>query len=158
MKYHIVGIHKCGTTSLMKWLIDKGHEVIRNEFVFWEKHGPRWHLHNYSEYTPILLLRDPIERIWSHYNYKRFKQPNDINEIHCSFEEALTTHPEMLWSSDYDRWIKHWEPTKPVIMWLEELQKDPTFPKENTTEKEPMTDTQRQLATLALNMAKEHRF
>jgi len=138
MKYYIVGIHKCGTTSIANFLESQGHKVIRQESSFWDAWkggGSALALHNYrlrniDDYQAsnsnletfdklIFVLRNPIKRTWSHYNYKRYHQEGDRQQIKVSFEEAIFLHPELLLHSYYDFWINLWKPDE--IIWLEDM-------------------------------------
>ena len=138
MKYYIVGIHKCGTTSVKKLLESHGHEVIRQESSFWDAWkggGSSLALHNFRMRNDagfqkhdsdlesfdklIFVLRDPVKRTWSHYNYKKYHQEGDRQQIHVSFEEPLFFHPELLLHSYYDYWVNLWNPDE--VIWLEEM-------------------------------------
>jgi len=65
--YIIVGVQKSGTTSLAKYMRDKGYDVIEAEKHFLNVEFAT--NHDYSNYTPIIITRNPIERAWSDYNF-----------------------------------------------------------------------------------------
>lgn len=133
MKFHIVGIDKCGTVSLMKDLQKKGHEVIRNESMYWDG-GPEKHLKLYPDYQVIFIVRDPIERIWSQYWYKRYHQEGDRQQIKVDLREAFKQHPELIDHTNYRKYLDVWRKTKPFVFQLETLQKFVLgFPKENVS-------------------------
>ncbi len=144
-KFYIPGFPKCGSSSLEKYLKDKGFDIIREESIYRNSLGiPKYKL-QYPNYQTLFVMREPIQRIWSHYNYKRYYQKGDRNEIFCSFEEALEKHPEIVDPSDYEKWLKKWQSTKPVIVKLEDLIKINDFPMINTTEKNLISNEQKQL-------------
>jgi len=142
-KIYIAGIEKCGSTSLEKYLIDKGFDIVREESNYCHPFGlPRYKL-QHPDYQTLFIIRDPIERIWSHYNYKRYYQDGDRREIKCSFEEALTEHPEMIDASNYEKWFTKWKSTNPIVIKLEDLQKQSDFPQKNTTKKSSLSESQK---------------
>lgn len=142
MKFHIVGVSKCGTVALKTYLERQGHEVIRHESMFWDG-GVEKHLKEYKDYQALFILRDPIERSWSHFWYKRYHQKGDRLEIKCDFEEALVKHPEIYKFSDYQKWLKEWILAKPIVLNLETYIKYvPDFPKENISLDKPKISTE----------------
>ncbi len=59
MIYEIVGIPKCGTSSLGEYLRRLGHDVIENELMFLDTD----YAENYSyERIPIIITRNKQER------------------------------------------------------------------------------------------------
>lgn len=137
MKLHLVGISKCGTVSLKRYLEMQGHEVVRNESMFWDG-GIKKHMSEFPDYQVVFILRDPVERAWSHFWYKRHHQKGDRLEIKCDFEEALIKHPEIYTFSKYESWINEWAKAKPLILNLETYIKHvPGFPKENISPDKP---------------------
>lgn len=101
MKYHILGIEKCGTTSLEALLKMQCHTVVRHEWAYCFKGVKTWHDRYYSEYIPTFITRDPVDRCYSDYNYA-IKQ-KQIPKI--SYEEALEKHPRFTQGSNYEKWI-----------------------------------------------------
>jgi len=154
-KYHIVGIRRCGTLSLEKYLKAKGHKVVRNESIFGVPHGISAHLKYYPDYQPIFIIRDPIQRIFSHYNFTRFHAVGTDVEIKCSFEEALEKHPEIIGSSCYEFFIEQWKPLFPIVIHLEELVKLPDFRHEHKSNSPKMTPLQIALTQKFLDKRKE---
>ena len=148
-KIYIVGVKKCGSTSLEMFLKNAGFEVVREESVFGHYAGLQKYKLQYPDYQTLFIIREPVARIWSQYHYRRHHQTGGRNEIRCSFEEALVKHPDLVTASDYERWIDRWNATNPVVVKLEELQKIPDFPKSNSTRKNPITPEEREMIILA---------
>ncbi len=92
-----------------------------------------------------IILRDPVERVYSHYWYKRYYQKGHGDEIKCSFEEAFDLHPEITEGSKFEKHLKRWSGLPLLIFHLEELQKLDDFPKINATKKPPLTSVQREM-------------
>jgi len=129
MKYCIIGIEKCGTTSLEHDLKEQGHKVKRWE---WSYCFPRIRdvvKNYYPNYIPVMILRDPIDRCFSDYRYAvKSKQIPDI-----SYEEALEKYPRFSQGSCYKKWVKNAD----IIFDMSNLNS-----KLNQTQKEPMTPKQ----------------
>ena len=131
--YYILGIEKCGTTSLEKYLKSQGFHVVREESNYCRWFGVIKFKYQYPNMKAVMIIRDPVERIWSHYNYKHTKQFGDRHEIKCELKEALIKYSWLVDGSNYSKWIKKWESVNPIIYKLEELCLLSDFPKENTT-------------------------
>jgi len=115
MKYHIVGIEKCGTHSLQKYLRDGGYEVIAHEWLYCRRNGPTMHDEYYAECQPIIITRDPIERFISDYHWReQRKQPGTLKQI--------------IQGSYYDYWIRLWSKQRPIILRLEDMSMIDGFP------------------------------
>ncbi len=125
MNYLIIGIHKCGTTSLESYLKKQGHDVIRWESAFWDKPKLK------TDRKIAIILRDPIMRTWSHYNYKKYHQKGDRQEIKCNLKEALVKHPELITHSCYNIWLEKYPEAE--IFWLGDMVKKEGFPKLTTS-------------------------
>lgn len=114
--YIIVGVQKCGTTSLGKYMRDKGFEVIEAERYFLNTGFAE--NHDYSNYTPIIVTRNPIERAWSDYKY---------------FESTLERACD---NSYYRAGLQMWDS---LIYSLEYLKTLPDFPHENIGKNDSLT-------------------
>lgn len=148
--FYILGIEKCGTVSLEKWLkVNFNCNVVREESIYCRWFGVIKYKLQYPKYVPIIITRDPVKRIYSHYIYKRYNQKGDRREINCDLKTALVKHPEIVNASNYSKWIKKWKSTEPIILQLEVMQKLDGFPKENTT-KSTMSDYDKFLIQEAL--------
>lgn len=154
-KIYIAGIKKSGSTSLEAFLKSRGFVVVREESMFKHYAGPLKYRLQYPDYQALFIIREPIERIWSQYHYRRYYQAGKRNEIRCSFEEALTRHGDIITASDYRKWIDRWSSTNPIIVKLEELKKLEEFSRSNTTQKNPMTDEEREMI---ISACKRHGF
>ena len=140
--YYIIGFNRSGSNSLSKYLKSKGNNVYLDEMAFYEK-TPE--LLNSSDKQLCIIIRDPIERAYSHYNYKKYYQEGDYHQIKCSFEEALIKHPEIINFSQPNKYIHNYNNL--TIFRLEELMKIPDFPKVNIVKTyiEPLTDSRREM-------------
>jgi len=128
-KYSIVGSPKCGTSSLGEYMRRLGYDVTEDELYFSDKeHYP------YTDRIPIIILRDPVERAWSDFNF--FSNWHDTLEKACEW-------------SKYEKHTKAWN--NPIIFHLEELQTIKDFPhhNENTT-KSSLDDNTRNLIEVEL--------
>jgi len=105
LKYHILGIEKCGTTSLEEKLKSQGHDVVRHEWAYCFENVKEWHVAHYPDYLPTFILRNPVERCFSDYQYaiKQKQIPN------ISYEEALIKYPRFAQGSSYSKWLKPFE-------------------------------------------------
>jgi len=116
MKLIIVGVTKCGTTSLSKWLKSQGHKVVDMEYYATIPSGTIFYKNHYSDYTPVLIFRD----------YK------DRQE---SFKKYYKKNPQFLKGQDdkYDKKniMAQWKSYTPIVYLLEELLLKPDFPKLN---------------------------
>jgi hypothetical protein len=116
VKLIIVGVSKCGTTSLSEWLKSKGHEVIDMEYYSTIPNGIGFYHNHFSDYKPVLIFR----------NYKDRQK---------SFEKYYKNNPQFLkgQKDDFNREniIAQWKFTYPLIYELEELLLKPDFPRLN---------------------------
>ena len=69
MKYIIIGARKCGTTSLEVFLNMQGYNVVRREQLFTKKDGYKLYNQEFREYTPIVILRNPVDRAYYDLKY-----------------------------------------------------------------------------------------
>lgn len=149
VKYIIVGFIKCGQMSLMKKLKDEGHEVEKLECAT-HPLGPRMIQKNYPGHQVIILMRDPIKRMWSQYLYLKerrlyTKTFEDYLEWWRAHQFWFNENP--IFQSHYAEHLPRWDEMNPIIYQFEELIKDPAFPHENATKiKFKMTEEQRKLA------------
>jgi len=152
-KFIIIGFPKCGQISLINYVREKFKEVIiKKDELIWNRNGPEIFLEKYADrVTPMLITRDPIERMWSAYNYFQFGG-DDWEHGHgdppiCeqyTFPEYLDIKGyehhlgEMnpVSQSNYAKWKKHWKDKIGHIKTfkLEELIKKEDFPHKNITQ------------------------
>ncbi len=101
MKYHILGIERSGTTSLEAKLNAQGHEVVRHEWAYCCKGVKAWHDKYFADYIPTFIVRDPVERCYSDYQYAiSQRQIENISYIH-----ALLKYPRFGQGSCYTKWL-----------------------------------------------------
>ena len=125
--YIIVGVQKSGTTSLGKYMRDLGYEVIEDERNFLNIDKAK--NHDYSNYTPIVVTRNPIERAWSDHNY-----------FGVSLEKACD-------NSFYKAGLQMWDC---LIYSLEYLMTLPNFPHERIGNKKPLSNDNKQKILMEL--------
>lgn len=124
--YNIIGFMKCGTTALESWMKDKGYDVIRHEWHVVSPKGLQTHLKLYPGRTPIILMREPIARAWSHIHYfgrhNNPQYPSDVSEFLNDHRVDPTYHDMNPVSvSNYYKHIRKWLHLKPVILSMEAL-------------------------------------
>lgn len=146
----IIGIEKAGSTSLEKYIKSLGGNIIRKESHYNKTLAVLRIRLQFPGYQTILLLRDPVARVYSHYYYKRYLQKGDRKEIKTDLETALKQNLELLQGSNYPKWIKKWKSTKPIILHIEELQKIPGFPQENKSNKPDLNKYDKELIECGL--------
>jgi len=96
-KYCIIGVPKCGTTSLGKYLRDKKYDVIEKE-TNWLDVGCA---ENYDMYdrTAIIIVRNPIERAWSDYNHWHRSLTESCNWSY--YKAGLQMYDALIYSLEY---------------------------------------------------------
>ncbi len=141
MKYLIVGCRKCGTTSLEKYLKAKHGEdnVKREERFFTRYDGPCVYEEKFLDYKPVIILRDPVERAWSDYNYQKYKMREGVactegDQLIRACGEArydpVTGERGIILQSQYEDWMKKWKKFNPLVYHLEDVSKRKEFPHE----------------------------
>ena len=154
-QYVIVGVSKCGTTSAAKFFSNQGFHVEKRDGWFWQ--------HAYvndfgisretKDKIPIVILRDPVERAWSHYHYMFQNKPVDETDDKIKYSRL----EEVSRKSYYDKWLNQWEEKGAHIFWYEDLIKLKGFPHENkTTVKPELTDVDRRLIEAYIKSEKMH--
>ncbi len=144
--YIIVGIQKCGTTSLEKWMKINKYNCMRQETLinfgkvggyggenypvgYIGMNGVEFFKEYRNGHTPIIILREPIKRIFSHYHYKQNHQRSDFYVIkEKNLKDALNNHPELITTSDYNTILEEWKELEPVILHFEDIIKWKDFP------------------------------
>jgi len=154
MKYAIIGFPKCGTVSLENKLIEEyGKEnVIRIvPELIWNNKGPKIMMEQYKDYTPVIITRDPADRIWSAFKYytqfKRMWFEKFLRGNNVRYKSIGCYQP--IYQSDYNMYISRFK--DPIVYSLEELQQDPDFPHENKTKRKKMPQKYRDLVNRAIN-------
>lgn len=141
-KFNIIGFPKCGQVSMQSYLseIYTGYNIRRDE-IMWKRSGVEDYEKIYGKLgvRPIIILRDPIEAIWSYYWYMGHGDKN--NPVFMEYEEFLVApnYNEQLGEENpiscynFNKWIKRFTKFKPIIIELEEMKKNPNFPLLNPT-------------------------
>ena len=152
MKYIIIGCRKCGTTSLEKYMKEKWHaDVIRWEQLFTRIDGVAEYEAKYSDRKPVIILRDPVERTWSDFQYQhKMKQEGLPKDLAGACKEhrydPVMGERGVLLQSQYALWIKAWKKFDPIIYHLEAIREEEGFPHEwENPHKAKMTDLDRML-------------
>lgn len=166
IKYLVIGFPKCGQTSLAEYLHKRfGSENVADRAeIIWKSDGVHlFEINGYAElgYRPIVIIRDPIERIWSDWNHLGrgygFK----------TFEEYISNRNNVglgglgeynpIVRSNYEKFIKRWKKYDPIVLELEEMQKNPNFGHQNkgdlySDDYEPMPQHYRELCESLLTV------
>ncbi len=149
MKLVIIGFDKCGQTALGKHLKCKVDEL-----VYYPDAVERYRNH-YSNHTPVFILRDRAEKLWSEYHYF------DGNQI-VSWEEFLDHRSTLadrgyttpIERTDYWRYITPFREFKPIVLNLEDMQTIMQPINVNQNIKKEISEAQRFRAELEYNSYK----
>ena len=114
----IVGVSKCGTTSLEKYLKDQGHTVLMHQTLATISFGTYFFSQQYKNYKPVLIFRDPIKRDISYKDFQKTKKMKDEYNGLINIEYIIS------------QWLKF----DPLIYYLEDLVKIDNFPCLNKSE------------------------
>ena len=137
--YVIIGFPKCGQISLQNYLVKRfPNKVCERPELVWRRDGVKYYKEHYASRgcIPIMIIREPIDRIWSHFWYGHYAQRGWKLEEYLNFVKEDDNHLGELnpvSESNYGKWIKQWSFCNPIIITLEEMKKNPDFPKDNTT-------------------------
>jgi hypothetical protein len=137
-EYIIVGVSKCGTTSATKFLGELGYHIEKQDGWFWSKEFI-YEFGN-SQKTKgkkaIVIIRNPIERAWSHYHFMFKHKP--LADTTDQIKQQRLEHVSRL--SAYDPWLNLWKTYVPdlVLLTYEDLIGLAGFPHENKTLVKPM--------------------
>lgn len=146
----VVGFPKCGTVSLQHLL---GQGTRRYEYIYM-KNGIEKFLKEQKDRQPVIIVRDPVERIWSAYAYfdqfremsfAEFLEKREIKDERLGIDDPIE-------QADYWKYIKPWLKFNPLIYKLEEMKKDPRFKWRNkTTKHRAINEEERELLIKKLN-------
>ena len=137
-EYVIVGVSKCGTTSTTKFLGDLGYHIEKQDGWFWSKD----HIYEFGKSQTtvgkkaIIIIRNPIERAWSHYHYMFKKKP--LEDTTEQIKQQRLEYVSRL--SCYDPWLNIWKVYVPdlILLTYEDLIGLDGFPHENKTLVKPL--------------------
>jgi len=148
-KFIVLGFMKCGQNSVVEWLQAKHHTVILNERLIEPKYIKEWEK-CYSDFRPVIVVREPIERCWSQYWYMEWNKRMSYEDFlkHDFHGRSDQSDPKII--SDYRRWLVPWLKHNPLIYMLEYLKTLKDFPHVNSTTRKglkypKMTDKDREL-------------
>lgn len=132
-KFCVIGFIKCGQNSLQKFLHKKyPYAWVERAELTWKINGPDEFRERYEEFTPFIITRDPVERIWSSYWYFSVINTKEsysewlTNGLAKKVNHVGATNP--IAASDYELFIDYWKELKPVVLRLEDMQSHPNFP------------------------------
>ena len=131
----IIGGRKCGSTSLEKYLQPRTKVCMRVEQLFTTENGPEIYEKNYKDLTPIVILRDPVERAHSDHRFAVKKGRTTLSfEDYCIETLGVNTtlgNLNPIQQSNYDYWLDKWKHINIKVVYLEQMQLLPGFPQEN---------------------------
>jgi len=147
--YIVIGGRKCGSTSMQYYLQKHGHDCTRWEQLFTRYDGPEiWHETQYTR-TPVIIIRNPVDRIWSDYWYARLEKGledsyEDYLKIDLPYSETMgDLNP--LSQSNYRKWFKNWEGIDLKVRWLEDMKQLSDFPHVTNGHLNPIPEKLRKL-------------
>ena len=129
LSYNIIGFMKCGSTLLQEVMKDLGIDVIRHEWYVVSPKGLKTHEKLYSDRIPIIIMREPVARAWSHIHYfgrmNNPQYPSSPREFIYD-RRVDPTYYDMnpISVSNYAKHIKNWMHLNPITMSMEALVKD----------------------------------
>ena len=180
----IMGFPKCGTTSLLEYLIKKydmpiarakgfvesdfKDHISRREWCYLPfEEQRRQFKHEFgdpADFKICFITRDPVERIWSgweawnHY-YQGLAFEEYLNLDTETYEGGLVYLGEVnpIKQVDYKYWISLWKNGgyKIDVYELEEIKKDPDFPQTNSLKKSQVPENCRELIEKYLKKEKK---
>lgn len=136
-KFCVIGVIKCGQVSLNNWIQQKFPGSEQRFEVFWKDNGPEeffnmfWNGSKHERTTPIIITRNPIERIWSAFRYFNYRGTFKEFLLNTEKQQFGTMNPII--GSNYSRWLPRWAKFNPLVVSLEFMRKLPDFPQENIT-------------------------
>jgi len=134
----VIGCTKCGQISLAQYLQRRFHTEVPRFEVFWRRDGPDVFENEYGEHDsrqPYIILRNPVDRIWSCYFYFRHNKTMKISEYleHEAYDEFVGEENPIK-QSDYTKFIELYLQFEPVILKLEDMKRNSNFPHRNKTD------------------------
>jgi len=137
--FFVVGFPKCGQVSMQTYLQNrfKG-QPSRNEIAWRDDAVPYFERiqanHVKSNLTPLFILRDPIERVWSAFLYMGLPNITHfptylVNRLYQPYGEG---NPIM--ESNYTKWINPFKKFNPMVLDVADMMKNPDFPNANRTQ------------------------
>lgn len=89
--------------------------------------------HVKSKLTPLFIIRDPIERVWSAFLYMGLPNITHfptylVNRLYQSYGEG-----NPIIQSNYAKWIERFKEFNPMVVHIDEISKNPNFFNVNRT-------------------------
>lgn len=139
MKYVVIGFPKCGQVSLVEYLNKLGHEAVKYDMI-WKESCVLDVKSKYPDYQSIVITRDPIQRIWSGFNFWLYHEMMSFSHYLKLQRISRTLGEENpILQSYYYYWIDRVKRVlNPIIVRFEDLIKLPDFPHENKTKVKPV--------------------
>jgi len=134
----IIGTPKCGQISMNQYLIDRFPLVgrVRKHEIIWKKDCIPIYKAELLRggLRPIIMIRDPIARMWSAYHYfpgMKEKYPDPIDFLSHKGYSTIYGEENPVSGSNYWKWIRQWEQFDPIVINLEDMKRNPNYPKKN---------------------------
>lgn len=116
MELIIIGFDKCGQTALGKHLNCKVDELI-----YYPDALERYKTH-YLGHTPVFILRDRAEKLWSEWHYFDENQKMTWTEfLDYRSTEVDRGHTTPIERTDYWRYIEPFKEFSPIVVNLEDM-------------------------------------
>lgn len=161
-KIAIIGFPKCATTSLANYLenIFPDTEIKKMETMVYDTYGVEQFKDSYSDFKPVIITRDPADRLWSGYYFYEFnkKMPFEDFVKRRSGDMFHAGLGEPIKQSIYTDYTKTWRDLEPIHVTLEDLAKIDDFPHMlETTNKDmfPMPAFYRSLVEKSIEIFKD---
>ena len=117
MELIIIGFNKCGQTALSKHLNCKV-----NELIYYPDALERYKKH-YSNHTPVFILRDRAEKLWSEYHYFEENRKMSWTEfLDYRSPEVDRGYSTPIERTDYWHYIEPFREFNPIVLTLEDME------------------------------------
>ena len=141
-KVNVIGFSKCGTTALTNYLFSKGLKVSQSEFLIYKKdEGIKIFNDITPDFTPVVIIRNPADKLWSEYHYRPHFKDMTFNEFLNFRDEdwrGVGLHNPIA-GVNYQHYIEHWEKStgkKLDVLNLDDIKH--IIPKMNENDKKPI--------------------
>lgn len=136
--FFVIGFPKCGQVSMQTYLQNRySGQPSRNEIAWRDDIIQCWTRivanHTKSKLTPLFIIRDPIERVWSAFLYMGLPNITHfptylINRLYQQYGEG-----NPIIQSNYSKWINRFKEFNPMVVHIDEIRKNPNFFNVNRT-------------------------
>lgn len=163
-KFVIIGFPKCGTSSLIYYLENMfpKYEIKKIETMIYDPHGVAEFMDSYSDFTPVIITRDPADRLWSGYYYYQLNKTMQFEDFVKRRTDGMfhAGLGEPIKQSVYEDYTKSWHDLEPIRLTLEDMSKIDDFPHlliTDNTDKFPMPAFYRSLVEKSIQFYKDKR-